>query len=42
MFFRDGKNTEKALEYLALGREMFEDDQNLINTEITLYLKLGR
>ena len=36
------KNTDKALEYLALGREMFEGDQGLINTEINLYIQLGR
>jgi tetratricopeptide (TPR) repeat protein len=36
------KNTDKALEYLAFGRDMFEDDQGLINTEINLYIQLGR
>jgi len=36
------KNTDKALEYLALGRDMFEEDQGLINTEINLYIQLGR
>ena len=36
------KNTQKALEFLALGREMFDDDQSLINTEINLYIQLGR
>lgn len=35
-------NTDKALEYLALGRDMYEDDQGLINTEINLYIQLGR
>jgi len=40
--FLEEKNTDKALEYLSLGREMFEDDQGLINTEIDLYLKLGK
>jgi predicted Zn-dependent protease len=34
--------TDKALEYLALGRESFEEDQGLINTEINLYIQLGR
>jgi len=34
--------TDKALEYLALGRENFEEDQGLINTEINLYIQLGR
>ena len=36
------KNTDKALEYLAFGRDMFEEDQGLINTEINLYIQLGR
>ena len=40
--YLEEKNTEKALEYLALGREMFEDDQGLINTEINLYIQLER
>jgi len=35
-------NTDKALEYLASGRDMFEDDQSLLNAEINLYIKLGR
>jgi len=34
--------TDKALEYLSLGREMFEEDQSLIDAEIRLYTKLGR
>ena len=41
IFIEEG-NTDKALEYLALGRDMFEDDQGLINTEINLYIQLGR
>mgnify|MGYP001232633725 CR=1 FL=1 len=36
------EDTDKALEYLASGRDMFEDDQGLINTEINLYIQLGR
>ena len=36
------ENTAQALEYLELGRDMFEDDQSLINTEINLYIELGR
>ena len=36
------ENTDKALEYLSLGREMFETDEGLINTEINLYIQLGR
>ena len=34
--------TDKALEYLALGRKSFVDDKSLINTEINLYIQLGR
>ena len=40
--FLEEKNTDKALEYLSLGREMFEDDQSLLKTEINLYIQLGR
>ena len=38
----DQNNIEKTIEYLNLGRDMFEDDQSLINTEINLYIQLGR
>ena len=38
---REG-NIEKTIEFLSLGRDMFEDDQSLINTEINLYIELGR
>ena len=41
IFLEEG-NTGKALEYLSLGRDMFEDDQSLLNTEINLYIQLGR
>ncbi|MGY8932102.1 MAG: tetratricopeptide repeat protein [Flavobacteriales bacterium] len=40
--FKREKNIEKAIEYLSLGREIFEDDQSIINTEINLYIELGR
>ena len=40
--FLEEEKTDKALEYLSLGREMFEDDQSLLNAEINLYIKLGR
>ncbi|MBC8474748.1 MAG: hypothetical protein H8D60_03260 [Cryomorphaceae bacterium] len=40
--YLEEKNTDKALEYLKLGRDMFEGDQSLINTEINLYIQLGR
>ena len=40
--YLEEKNADKALEYLTLGREMFEDDQSLINTEINLYIQLER
>ena len=36
------ENMDKALEYLSLGRDMFEDDQSLLNNEINLYIQLGR
>ena len=35
-------NSNKAIEYLSYGRELFEDDQSLINAEINLYIQLGR
>jgi len=41
IFLEEG-NTDKALEYLTSGRDVFEGDQGLINTEIDLYLKLGK
>ena len=41
IFIQEG-DTDNALKYLSLGREMFEDDQSLINTEINLYIQLGR
>jgi tetratricopeptide (TPR) repeat protein len=40
--FIEEEKMDKALEYLALGRESFEEDQGLINTEINLYIQLGR
>ena len=40
--YLEEENTEKAIEYLTIGREMFEDDQDLINTEINLYIQLNR
>lgn len=36
------KDTTKALETLALGREALPEDKNLINAELDLMLKLGR
>ena len=41
IYKREG-NIEKTIEFLSLGRDMFEDDQSLINTEINLYIELGR
>ena len=41
IYKREG-NIDKTIEYLSLGREMFEEDQSLINTEINLYIELGR
>ena len=40
--YLEEENVDKAIEYLSLGREMFEDDQSLINTEINLYIQLER
>ena len=40
--YMEEQNHDKALEYLSLGREMFEDDQGLINAEINLYIQLGK
>lgn len=36
------KDTAKALEYVALGKETFETNRDLINMELDLYLKQGR
>ena len=41
IYLEEGDN-ERALEYLTLGREIFKTDQGLINSEIDLYLKLGK
>jgi len=41
ILYEEGKS-EEALMYLSTGREMFEDDQGLIEAEINLYLKLGK
>ena len=35
-------NNEKALSYIERGRELFEDDQGLINEEINLYINLNK
>jgi len=40
--YLEEENTIKALAYLSLGRKLFEDDQNLLNAEINLYIQLGR
>ena len=40
--YKDEDNIDKSIEYLSLGREMFEDNQSIINTEINLYIELGR
>ena len=41
IYKREG-NIDKTIEYLSLGRDVFEDDQSLINTEINLYIELER
>ncbi|MBT7895945.1 MAG: tetratricopeptide repeat protein [Flavobacteriales bacterium] len=40
--YKRENNIEETIKYLSLGREMFEDDQSLINTELNLYIELGR
>ena len=40
--FIEEDNIDQALNYLSIGRDMFEEDQSLINTEINLYIQLGR
>jgi tetratricopeptide (TPR) repeat protein len=35
-------DTTAALEYLEEAKEIFESDQNIINTELDIYLKLNR
>ena len=40
--YKSEDKMEKAIEYLSLGRDMFEDDQSIINTEINLFIELGR
>ena len=41
IFYEEGY-VEKSLEYLAMGRNIFIDDQSLLNAEINLYIELGR
>jgi tetratricopeptide (TPR) repeat protein len=38
----DEGDNEKALEYVSMGRKIFNDDLGLINYEINLYIKLER
>ena len=40
--FLEEENTNEALRYLTLGRDIFRNDQSLLNTEINLYIQLGR
>ena len=40
--YLDEKDTTKALEYIAIGREMDETNVNLMRAELDLYLRLGR
>jgi tetratricopeptide (TPR) repeat protein len=35
-------DTEKALEYINIGQELFDSDIQLINAEIDLYMKIGK
>ena len=36
------KDTVKALEYIEMGRNLFEDDVKLITAELTLYIQQGK
>ena len=36
------KDTTKALNYIEMGRNLFDDDIKLINAELTLYIQLGK
>ena len=36
------KDTVKALQYIELGRSLFDDDSKLINAELTLYIQQGK
>ncbi|MDP1745945.1 MAG: hypothetical protein Q8L90_10225 [Bacteroidota bacterium] len=36
------KDTVKALEYIEMGRNLFEDDIKLINAELTVYIQQGK
>lgn len=36
------KDTQKALDYIAKGKELFENDKMLVNMELDIYLKQGR
>ncbi len=36
------KDTTKALEYIEMGRNLFDDDIKLINAELTLYIQQGK
>ena len=40
--YLEEKDMQKSLEYLQIGRELFEDDNDLIKEEIRLYTLLGR
>ena len=40
--YLEEENTDKALEYLELGRSKFKGNQSLLNTEINLYIQLER
>jgi len=40
--YLEEENTDKALEYLSLGREQFADNGDLLDHEINLYIKLEK
>ena len=40
--YKSEDKMEKAIEYLSLGRDIFEDDQSMITSEINLFIELGK
>ncbi|MEP7169220.1 MAG: tetratricopeptide repeat protein [Bacteroidota bacterium] len=40
--YLDQKDTTKALEYIGQGRKIFNDNTNLINTELDIYIAQGK
>ena len=40
--FSEENNSDKALEYISLGRSKFPNDQSLLTSEINTYISLNR